>query len=203
MMFKLLAHGPFVRTKSQERKDVRWMKTWGSAGVGMRGVGGAGVQPQTAPTRPPAFPVGTRELWALRELPAGPGLHRALAPSPATATVGWGSQGSPPGRSSPGPSAGTAGSRAGNTGHVACADLQQADPERCAMAARRSSICRGRRQDPSGAARGERELGANTGRALGTAAPRPPLCPRHASPEQLPTYSAYGNPSGTQGYQRC
>ena len=72
-MFKLLAMDPLFK-RSLERKDVRWMKTWGSAGVGMRGVGGRNLTSWTVPTASPALPVGTRGLWALRELPDDPGL---------------------------------------------------------------------------------------------------------------------------------
>lgn len=127
-MFKLLATDPLFE-QSLKRKDVRWMKTWGSAGVGMRG-GGAGVQPaELPPPTPPAFPVGTRELWALRELPAGPGL-------PSLGTISSNSdcrlgvskvlRGGVLGAPQQGQQV-----QGRDTGHVACADLQQADQALC------------------------------------------------------------------------
>lgn len=87
-MFKLLATDPFVRTKSQE-EDVRWMKTWGSAGVGMRGVG-SGVQPaELPPPDPRRFLLEHENFGPTEELPLVQAC-RALAPSPATATVAGG-----------------------------------------------------------------------------------------------------------------
>lgn len=136
VMFKLLAMDPLFK-RSLERKDVRWMKTWGSAGVGMRGVGGRNLTSWTVPTASPALPVGTRGLWALRELPDDPGLPSLGTVSsnsdcqPGHPAVGEGGRGLGASQVLQGGVLGAPHQgqqvQGRDAGHVARADLQQAD----------------------------------------------------------------------------